>query len=190
MPPLHSPTFPNGHLCRRGTTSSWLWLRGPARYSHSAPWRSSPSHNLLCYTLSALSLAILDSSCHIVQLSGHLMLLSLTAFGGVLLVSYLIALSFYRLVFSPLAKFPGPKLAALSLWYEYYYDVVKRGQYTFKIKEMHEKYGKCHPRSGTASLVTFSSSTCRPNRSHKSARAAHLRSRLSPRTLHRWRKTS
>ena len=72
------------------------------------------------------------------------MLLSLTAFGGVLLATYLITLSCSRLVFSPLAKFPGPKLAALSLWYEYYYDVIKRGRYTFRIKEMHEKYGECH----------------------------------------------
>ncbi|EXJ78793.1 hypothetical protein A1O1_09195 [Capronia coronata CBS 617.96] len=47
----------------------------------------------------------------------------------------------YRLLFHPLASFPGPKLAAATLWYEFYYDVVKRGQYTFKIKELHEKYG-------------------------------------------------
>lgn len=47
----------------------------------------------------------------------------------------------YRLYFSPLAKFPGPKLAALTLWYEFYYDVIKRGRYTWKIAELHERYG-------------------------------------------------
>lgn len=47
-----------------------------------------------------------------------------------------------RLFFSPLAKFPGPKLAAATFLYEAYYDVVKQGQYTFKIKELHEKYGQ------------------------------------------------
>ncbi|KAK0637582.1 Cytochrome P450 monooxygenase yanH [Lasiodiplodia hormozganensis] len=47
----------------------------------------------------------------------------------------------YRLYLSPLASFPGPKLAALTLWYEYYYDGIKGGQYTFKLKELHEQYG-------------------------------------------------
>lgn len=55
---------------------------------------------------------------------------------------YLMSLAFYRLYFSPLANFPGPKLAALTLWYEFYYDVIKRGRYTWKIKELHKTYGR------------------------------------------------
>jgi hypothetical protein len=47
----------------------------------------------------------------------------------------------YSIYFGPLAKFPGPKLAAATLWYEFYYDVILTGQYTFKIKELHQKYG-------------------------------------------------
>jgi hypothetical protein len=47
----------------------------------------------------------------------------------------------WRLVFSPLAKFPGPKLAAVTLWYEFYYDVIKNGRYMWEIEKMHEKYG-------------------------------------------------
>ena len=54
---------------------------------------------------------------------------------------YVVALVFYRLYFSSLARFPGPKLAAVTLWYEYYYDVVKRGRYTWKIAELHAQYG-------------------------------------------------
>ncbi|KAI9710975.1 MAG: hypothetical protein M1820_002412 [Bogoriella megaspora] len=46
-----------------------------------------------------------------------------------------------RLVLSPIAKFPGPKLAAVTFWYEFYYDVIKGGRYTWKIRELHEKYG-------------------------------------------------
>jgi hypothetical protein len=49
----------------------------------------------------------------------------------------------YSVYFGPLSKFPGPKLAAATLWYEFYYDVILQGHYTFKIKELHEKYGMC-----------------------------------------------
>ncbi|KAI4101078.1 MAG: hypothetical protein LQ339_005201 [Xanthoria mediterranea] len=56
-------------------------------------------------------------------------------------IVYNVALVVHRLYFSPLAKFPGPKLAAATLWFEYYYDVVKRGRYTWKIAELHAQYG-------------------------------------------------
>ena len=47
----------------------------------------------------------------------------------------------YRLVFSPLAPFPGPKLAAASGWYEFFYDFCRNGMFTYEIERMHEKYG-------------------------------------------------
>ena len=54
---------------------------------------------------------------------------------------YTIFVSIYRLYFSQYAKFPGPKLAALSYGYMFYYDVVAgKGQYIYKIKELHEEY--------------------------------------------------
>lgn len=56
-------------------------------------------------------------------------------------VLYIIATIVYRLQFSPIAKFPGPRLAAITIYYEAYYDVIKQGQYTFKIQELHKKYG-------------------------------------------------
>ena len=55
---------------------------------------------------------------------------------------YFVGLVIYRLYFSPLSKFPGPKLAAATYLYEGYYDVVKRGKYTFKIRDLHAEYGK------------------------------------------------
>jgi hypothetical protein len=54
---------------------------------------------------------------------------------------YLAALATYRLYLSPLAKFPGPKLAAVTKWYEFYYEVVLNGQFTFNVQELHKKYG-------------------------------------------------
>ena len=63
------------------------------------------------------------------------------AAGAVAWLLYLGFLAIYRLYLSPIARFPGPRLAALSLWYEFYHDVVRGGQYCFKINELHDQYG-------------------------------------------------
>ena len=47
----------------------------------------------------------------------------------------------YRLYFHPLSRFPGPKLATATRWYEGYYDAILNGRYLFKIAELHEEYG-------------------------------------------------
>ncbi|KAL2433865.1 Cytochrome P450 monooxygenase tpcC [Exophiala dermatitidis] len=67
--------------------------------------------------------------------------LPLPVVGLVLLVAYAGALVVYRLWFSPIAQFPGPKLAAVTFWYEFYYDVILGGQYTFHVMDLHKKYG-------------------------------------------------
>ncbi|KAH6886986.1 cytochrome P450 [Thelonectria olida] len=54
---------------------------------------------------------------------------------------YVVGTCVYRLYFSPLAKFPGPKIAALTTWYNGYHDLVRGGQYVWVIEEMHQKYG-------------------------------------------------
>lgn len=61
------------------------------------------------------------------------------------IVVYTLGLAVYRIYLHPLRKFPGPKLAASSFWYEFYYDVVCGGQYTFEIGRMHEIYGMSQP---------------------------------------------
>ena len=61
--------------------------------------------------------------------------------GGVIL-AYYFTLAFYRLFLHPLARFPGPRLAAISRWYEGYYDPYLGGQYTPKILDMHKQYGR------------------------------------------------
>ncbi|KAI0544657.1 cytochrome P450 [Xylaria curta] len=54
---------------------------------------------------------------------------------------YASSLVIYRLYLSPLSAVPGPRLAALTYWYEFYFDGYLGGKYIFKIKEFHDKYG-------------------------------------------------
>jgi hypothetical protein len=61
--------------------------------------------------------------------------------GAAVFILYCAGVAFYRLYLHPLAKFPGPKLAAVTRWYELYYDVIQNGQYTLKIANLHETYG-------------------------------------------------
>ncbi|KAK5988013.1 Cytochrome P450 monooxygenase hepH [Cladobotryum mycophilum] len=64
----------------------------------------------------------------------------LVAVGGILIYSSVIV---YRLFFHPLAKFPGPRLAAATRWYEAYYELFHKGgsQFAPKIRELHSQYG-------------------------------------------------
>lgn len=58
---------------------------------------------------------------------------------------YLVGLVVHRLYFSPIARFPGPKIAAATGWYEFYYDCWLNGKYIFEIEKMHKQYGKYDP---------------------------------------------
>jgi hypothetical protein len=56
-------------------------------------------------------------------------------------ILYPLGLALYRLTLDPLAGFPGPKLAAATYWYEFYYDWWCEGKYIFEIEKLHKKYG-------------------------------------------------
>lgn len=61
--------------------------------------------------------------------------------GLALLGAHISHLVIRRLYLSPISHIPGPKLAALTWSYEFYYDVLLGGQYTFKILDLHKQYG-------------------------------------------------
>ena len=58
-----------------------------------------------------------------------------------LLSALFLCLAFYRLFLSPLARVPGPKVAAFTGWYEIYHDLVRPARFPWQIKALHEKYG-------------------------------------------------
>ncbi|MCJ1437332.1 hypothetical protein MMC27_006719, partial [Xylographa pallens] len=57
-----------------------------------------------------------------------------------LLLGYVFCTAIWRLYLCPLASIPGPKIAALTVRYEFYYDVVQPAKFCLKIEELHERY--------------------------------------------------
>lgn len=91
----------------------------------------------------------------------------------------------YRLFVHPLSKFPGPKLAAATGWYEAYFDLLVKdgGQFMFEIKRLHQKYGQLvslpYPQH-----VGMLRDGARPRCPHQPPRTTYRRSRLVIYPLH------
>ena len=73
---------------------------------------------------------------------GDLSMLKGVAYLVVVWIVYRIAIALYNVSpYHPLARFPGPKIAAASYLYEAYYDWWLVGRYGKVIARMHETYG-------------------------------------------------
>jgi len=59
-----------------------------------------------------------------------------------IVVLWLVYTAYDRLFASPLAKFPGPRLAALTTWYQFYFDIVKGGRLPWHLAQLHQIYGE------------------------------------------------
>lgn len=66
-------------------------------------------------------------------------------FLAALVVAGAVAYSMHNVISSlmlhPLANIPGPKYAAITGYYQFYYDVIRRGRFPWKLKLLHQKYG-------------------------------------------------
>lgn len=60
---------------------------------------------------------------------------------GIVSLAYTVILVVGRLYFSPISNIPGPRIAAATALYEFYYNVVKGGKFFLKIQQLHEEYG-------------------------------------------------
>jgi hypothetical protein len=71
-----------------------------------------------------------------------LTLLQSLGLAGVTIIFYSICLGIYRLYFARIAHIPGPRIAALTYFYQFYYDVFPHsGQFLFQCGRLHKKYG-------------------------------------------------
>lgn len=140
----------------RGGVTFWS-RRTPSRTSHKVSFLRNLSNDtpfcteryILLYYSSPSSRApsIIHSKSILPALKGCRMaatpsLTRFTIYTLVGLVLYLLSLIFYRLYLSPIAKFPGPRLAALTQWVEAYHELKKPGgQFCWQYRKWHEKYG-------------------------------------------------
>jgi hypothetical protein len=73
---------------------------------------------------------------------GDLHLLPLVSASLSVAIFVLCILGYRRIYCHPLSAFPGPRLAALTRWYGFYYDVIQQGAFLRHKTALHDIYGK------------------------------------------------
>lgn len=61
---------------------------------------------------------------------------------AIFLGSLVVAQVMKRLYLHPLARYPGPLIAAFTLWYKTYYDIVMDGGWAEHLEHLHSVYGE------------------------------------------------
>ena len=61
-------------------------------------------------------------------------------------IGCLIVYIIYQIWFHPLSGYPGPKLAAITIWYRGYYDLVVGGGMLEHLEVLHKQYGEFYCR--------------------------------------------
>ncbi|SPN96562.1 related to trichodiene oxygenase cytochrome P450 [Cephalotrichum gorgonifer] len=62
-------------------------------------------------------------------------------YAGLLIVSWKAVVYTFRLFGHPLSSIPGPKIAAASRLYEFYWDSIQQGRLWAQLPKLHKKYG-------------------------------------------------
>ena len=68
-----------------------------------------------------------------------------------------------RLVFHPLRKFPGPKIAALMSWYVAYWETIRDGMLVKELERLHRLYGELYSSIPDSLLILGNCRSSRPN---------------------------
>ena len=110
-----------------------------------ASYEQSPFANIHYSNLSSMGLSVTNVYCSILPryLTGTDLFDCVFAL-LLLLLSCQLLQRVHSVYFGPLSNIPGPKLAASTYWYEFYYDVYKQGLYWREVDRLHGEYGAAH----------------------------------------------
>ncbi|KAI0854609.1 cytochrome P450 [Xylaria cubensis] len=82
-----------------------------------------------------------DGSWSIMTGQGYQFILQVVTLLVITYFTWSFCIGVYRVTYHPLARIPGSKIAAMTYWYEVYYEVILGGQYFKRIKDMHSEFG-------------------------------------------------